>query len=393
VSMFVSTRMKDARAMVITGLLLSVDFVFLRESRLFSLDALTSCLIALSILPFMMYARNGRRDMLAVAGLLVGLAATAKLFGGLALIGMIVFMLLEARREKKKLPGTALDLLLVMVAAALPVLAFMAYLGPGDMFDGMVFQQGERGFDPFLKLSIVAYFGLNLAYVLPLACARRLWKTSAEARFLLSLSLVLLIFMILQPLVFLHHLALLSPPLAILSGVVIIEMLDVNKSDVPNPSRPTEKLKSARTGVAFLAVAMVGIVVSACFASYGLELQGKPMQAVFGGWMESNTSPDEFVIAGDPIMSAYAHRMTPPEIVNVAFRQHQNLTLDIIVGAIEEYDVNVVIVCYRLNDIDGLSEYLMDSEFSRTVINAGAADMAVLDLFQEDIGPVTLYRR
>lgn len=393
-SMYASSRIKDNRAMLITGLLLSVDFVLLRESRLFSLDALTSCLIAFSIPPFMTYAKKGRRDMLALAGLMVGLATAAKLFGGLALIGMMVYMLLEARKDKLRWTSLTADLAVVVTAAAAPVLAFMAYLGPGDMLNGMVFEQGERDFDPFLKLSIVAFFGLNLAYILPLSRAGSLWKTSKEARFLLSLSVVMLLFMILQPLVFLHHMTLLSPPFAILAGAVVVDMIDGNKSELPKPAGPSKVNKSAKLRTAIVAFAMVGIVVSACFASYGLELQGKPMQAVYGGWLRSNTTPDEFVISGDPIICAYAQRMTPPEVVNVAYRQHQNLTLQMIEDAIEEYDVSVVIVCYRLNDIDGLTDYLTGpGGFTRMIVNTGASDMAVLDLFQEDIGPVIVYVR
>jgi 4-amino-4-deoxy-L-arabinose transferase-like glycosyltransferase len=391
--MFASLRIKDSRSMLLTGVLLSVDFVFLRESRLFSLDALTSCLIAFSIPPFLIYVRQGRKDMLAIAGLLVGLATASKLFGGLALVGMLVFMILEARRDKKEWTNMVADLSVVVIAAAVPVLAFMAFLGPGDMLNGMVFEQGQREFEPFLKLSIVAYFGLNLAYILPLARAGSLWKTSKEVRFLLSLSIVMLLFMILQPLVFLHHMALLSPPLAVLAGAVIVNMLDDNKREPSNTSQSSKNNKSAKLNAVFLAVAMVGIVVSASFASYGLELQGKPMQAVYGEWLKSQTAPDEFVITGDPIMSAYAQRMTPPELVNVAYRQHQALTLQTIEDAIEGYNVSVVIVCYRLNDIDGLADYLMHSGFTRRIISAGESDLAVLDLFQEDIGPVTVYVR
>jgi hypothetical protein len=92
-------------------------------------------------------------------------------------------------------------------------------------------------------------------------------------------------------------------------------------------------------------------------------------------------------------MSAYAQRMTPPELVNVAYRQHQALTLQTIEDAIEGYNVSVVIGCYRLNDIDGLADYLIHSGFTRRIISAGESDLAVLDLFQEDIGPVTVYVR
>jgi hypothetical protein len=393
VSMFVSLRIKDQRAMLLTGLLLSVDFVFLRESRLFSLDALTGCMIAFSIPPFLLYAKAGRRDMLAAAGLLAGLSTVTKLFGGLALIGMLVYMLLEARREKKAFVSTTADALIVIIAAVIPVIAFMIFLGPREMLDGMVFAQGQRQFEPFLKLSIAAFFGLNIAYLLPLAQAKKLWKRSKETRFLLSLSFVILLFMLFQPLVFLHHLAILSPPLAILAGIVISELLETNKSAQSDVDKQISHNKKQLLSDAVLAAVSAGIIISAGLAGVGLATQGKPMQAVYGDWVASETSPDEFVISGDPIISAYAHRMTPPEIVNVAYRQHTDLTLEMIEQAVVEYNVSVVIVCYRLNGIDGLTDYLGSSGFTRVIINAGDSSMAVLDMFQDELGPFTVFVR
>jgi 4-amino-4-deoxy-L-arabinose transferase-like glycosyltransferase len=388
-----STRMKGPKAMLLTGLLLSLDFVFLRESRLFSLDAISSCLIAFSVPVFLLYIQKGCRSMLAVAGLLVGLSAASKLLGALALIGMLAFMVLEARRERKGLSTVALDAVIVVIAAALPVLSFMAYLGPGEVFRGMVLDQGGRGFDLFLKLSLVAYFGLNIAYLVPLARARTLWRGSRETRYLLCLVAVMLAFMILQPLVFLHHMALLSPPLAILAGVSLSDLLGANKSAHNEPK--IKDLNNKRKDRPNLAppVLAAAILISATYAGYGLVVQKEPFQLECADWLMASTGPDDFVISGDPTISAYADRMTPPEVVNVAFRQHDELTLDEIEKAVEDYNVSVVIVCYRLNNVEGLTQYLLSSGFVRIAVSFDSGTHAALDLFQKAIGPVTIYMR
>lgn len=390
-SMFASLRIKDERAMLLTGLLLSLDFVFLRESRLFSLDALSSCFIAFAIPPFLAYIRRGRRDMLVVSGLFVGLSTATKLFGVLAFIAMMVYIALEAKTERKGFARPTADIVVVAIAAALPLIAFMVFLGPSEMIQGIVFNQSQRGFDPFLKLSIIAYFGLNAAYALPLVRARTLWKRSKETRFLLCLSAVVLAFLLMEPLVFLHHTILLSPALAILAGIVVVETIDSNKGDTPKATDQILSNKRHPFSKATIAILLVGIVLSAGFSGYGLALQKKPIQMEYADWLRTVTSPDDFVISGDPIISAYAHRMTPPEVVNVAYRQHPDLTLQTIERAIEEYNVSVVIICYRLNDIDGLASYLSATGFTIAVPHTSASGSAVLDLFQNGLGPVTVY--
>ena len=391
--MICSRKLGSSGSMLLTGLIMSVDFVFLRESRLFSLDAICACFIAFSIPAFAHYVRKNSLPALAVGGLFAGLATASKLLGGLAVLAMLLFMILEWRRDKKSLAKLAIDSTTMIVAAVIPILLFMVYLGPREVFDGMVLQQGGRGFDAFLKLSIIAFFGLSVAYVLPLVNARVLWKMSKETRYLLTLTAVMLAFMIIQPLIFLHHLAILSPPLAILSGIVLAGMLSDNKSE----SRDGEltRLFNKRPSYGNIAIAFLAatVIISAGLANYGLSAQAEPLQRTYGDWLARTTSADDFVVSGDPIIPAYAQRMTPPEIVNVAYRQHDNLTLDKLIEAIETYNVSVVIVCYRLNDIDGLTSYLSGSGFMKVVIPGLSGAEASLDLFQESIEPVVAYVR
>jgi Dolichyl-phosphate-mannose-protein mannosyltransferase len=391
--MLVSKKQNGPEAMLLTGLLLSVDFVFLRESRLFSLDAMSACFIAFSIPAFAHYVRKGSLLALAVAGLFAGLSTASKLLGGLAIMGMLLFMVLESRRERRNLPKLAVEALVMIISAAAPLVLFMAYLGPREVFDGMILQQGQRGFDAFLKLSIVAFFGLNIAYVLPIARARYLWKSSKLTRYLLCLVAVMLAFMVLQPLIFVHHLAVLSPPLAILSGMVLADMLKANKSDSKSSDNHGMLQKKSWSPNVALALLTTMFVVCAGLANYGLSSQTEPIQKTYADWLSGATTEKEFVVSGDPIICAYAHRMTPPDIVNVAYRQHDDLTLDKIVGAIEEYNVSVVIVCYRLNDVDGLTNYLTGSGFVKVIIPGESGSKASLDFFQDGLGPIVVYVR
>lgn len=97
------------------------------------------------------------------------------------------------------------------------------------------------------------------------------------------------------------------------------------------------------------------------------------------------------------MICAYADRSIPPEVVNVAYRQHPDLTLDDIERAIADYDVTVVVLSWRLLEIEGINDLLREYNFTalpHVQWTEGWDDYhAVLDFFQDDMGPVLVYWR
>jgi len=368
--MLASKKQQGNLAMMITGFLLAVDFALLRESRLFSLDGISAFFLAFSIPFFLHYARHDSKTALLVAGLLVGLSAASKLFGGVALLGMLVFMLLRLRTdERKKREGarTVVDIVVLSVAAAVPMTLLLVALGPSEMLDGMVFDQGHRDFDLTMKLSIPVFFGVNLAYTLPLIYARRVWSHSVEARYLLILTVVLLLDFVLQPLVFLHHMVLMSPALAVLAGMFIARELETKNEHTNEKIDNISGKKRLSEPEAFLAVLLVGLLVSAGLGSYGMVAQEEPGQMVIGEMIAEWTGPDDWIISGDPLITSYAERLTPPDMVNVGTRVYPGLTLDDVESAVIEYNVAIVLLNYRFleEDMSGLREFLMDRGYSQ----------------------------
>ena len=391
--MAASRRMAGPHAMLITGVLLALDFTFVRESRLFSLDALAASLLAVSIAAFMMSRGRGCPAWLVMSGLLVGLAASVKLIGGLGLAGMLAFVAIEAIAGREKRRTAALNGLVLSAASAAPLLAFMVVLGPSEMVQGVLFDQTHREFDAYLKLSVLAFFGLCAAYTLPLVYARRMWRTGPDARLLLCVAVVLMLFMVFQPLTFLHHMVFLSPVMALLAGAFMASEMGLGKGSIARHPEVFEH-KTARLGAACKAALMASVLVSGGLSVYGVVAQGEPAQVEYGRILSQMTSPDDYVICGDPIIAAYADLRIPPEVVNAAERRYPLLDIDILRQSIIEYDVAVVVVCYYLNDITGLEGMLAGEGFSPApVAHSVAEDKAVLDLFQEPIEPVTFYVR
>jgi len=362
-------RARGEVAMLAAGLVLAVDFAFLRESRLFSLDAMSSYFLAFSLLPLLAYARGGSRPMLALAGVLLGLSAASKLYGAVAVAGVLAFMLAEIIAERKKgnpVRGKTLDAALLTVAAAIPLGVLLVLLGPSEMLRGMVFDQGHREFDLLMKLSIPLYFAFNVAYVLPLVYARSLWSRSPEARVLLCVSLVLLLNFILQPLAFLHNLVLMSPPLAVLVGLLVADVFEPEKSNMNISNEANVHKMSIHLGGIATALFVVSIVVSAGVASYGLAAQGKPSQQVYGEMIASWTTEDDWIVSGDPLIAAYAERNVPVSMINMGTRIFPDITLHDVEAAIVQNDVAVVVICYRLfeEDMAGLPLFLMENGYS-----------------------------
>ncbi len=396
--MLASKKQQGNVAMLVTGGLLAVDFALLRESRLFSLDGISTSFLALSLPMFLHYLRKESRIALSLAGLLVGLSTASKLFGGVALLGMLVFMFLQLslfRKEKKNPSRTVTDIMIFLAMAAVPLAVLLAALGPSDMLNGMLFDQGHRGFDLAMKLSIPVFFGLNLAYALPLVFARRMWAHSKEARFLLIMTLVLLADFVVQPLVFLHHMVLMSPGLAILTGMLISREAE----DIKGQSAESVSANDSKKGVSefrvFLAVLLVGIVVSGGLAGYGIFAQDKPSQLTYAEKIAAWTTSNDWIISGDPLITSYAERLTPPDLVNVGTRVYPQLTVSEVESAVVEYNVSVFVLCYRFfeSDMDGLAPFLEEHDYDKvSAVFMGEWSRSAIETNENDQVPMVFVR-
>ena len=389
-AMIAARMVKGTFAMFATGLLLAVDFVLVRESRLFSLDAMSSAFLAFSIVPFLLYVQKQSRAALAVSGALVGLSAATKLLGALGLLAMVVFLVLDVGKDLRPRKARIVDMVILIVVSAVPLVLFMLYLGPSATLQGMVLDQGHRGSDLGLKVSIIAYLAVNSAYALTLFYFPRLWGMGREVKFLIVMSLVMFAFVVLQPLTFLHHLVLISPALAILAGIVIAGAFERirNLSDSAAGAKSLKMNRGAAGAV--LAFSLVGILVSAGLAGYGLAAQGRPIQSQYAELIREHSGPDDWVISGDPLMAALADRKMPPEIVNDAYRIFPDLTLQSVESAVNDHPVKVVVLCYRLGQMQGLPEFL-ESNGYQLLQGTPSGGEPVLNLFESSIGPITLY--
>jgi hypothetical protein len=139
-----------------------------------------------------------------------------------------------------------------------------------------------------------------------------------------------------------------------------------------------------------VALAVIGVLVSTGLGAYGLAVQGRPIQEHYARLIQQHSSPTQWVVSGDPLMVSLADRLTPPGLVNVAFRLYPDLTEQGLESEIIRYNVTVVVVCYRLNDMPGLPEFLTAHGYDLLPYQPGGSE-PVLNLFENGIGPVQLF--
>ncbi len=393
-SMEAARRIKGNTAMLITGALLALDFAFLRETRIFSLNGLSSSLLAVSILFFVLYLKKESRPYLLAAGLMVGASTSMKLFGVLGFVGMAAFLVYEYARAADTRRRWALDTSLLAISSAIPIIVLMFYLGPSEMIRGMVLNQGHRGFEPVQKLSFLPYFGTNLAYILPLFFVKKLWRSGVEYRLLLSVTAALVVFMLAQPLMYYHHLVMLSPVLSVLAGASMAGLAELRNVH-PEEMKPVLWRRKGPTawGLSEAAV-VIGLLISAGLTTYGIVEQGKPSQQVIAEKIQAITSPNDWIVSGDPTISAYAERPTPPTLVNVAYSQYPDITLEQLESDIQSNQVSVVVLAYRLNTMDGLSEFLLTHGYAEVARGYfGYGDGIAIYTFNRAIEPYSFFVR
>jgi hypothetical protein len=210
--------------------------------------------------------------------------------------------------------------------------------------------------------------------------------------------------MVFQPLTFFHHLVMLSPPLAILAGALIASALEHKKKSSETIPKLVVTKRAVVSANRIIALAIIGVLVSTGLGVYGLAAQGRPIQEHYAKLIQQYSSPNQWVVSGDPLMVSLADRLTPPGLVNIAYRQYPDLTEQGLESEIIHYNVTVVVVCYRLNDMPGLVGFLTahgyqvphpvtyHPNWDEPSLRYGPiGSEPVLNLFESGIGPVTFF--
>ncbi len=362
--MYLAYKLGGRITMVLAGAFLSMDLMFLHESRLASLDMYCILVISLGVASIMIYRRNGRWPYVLLSGGLLGLACMVKLYAVVA-AGMVFLILLfdlistrarfSDRGIGRFLPERSNDggkighIIAYCAAGAAAASIVLLIFGPATVIEGILLNQMDRPVDPignkFLYLAV--FLGANLI-ALPFFVIGLSKTYRSGAGVVLIISFGFLLFMLFQAKTWPHHFLYLSPALALSAG-----MGGTLLSRRLSGGFPTSRRRTTLPVV----ILVISVLVIGGF-SYAVVARGHPVEYQVADMVRSLTDEGDYVLSGNPRIAVLADRPTPPSIVNVAIVQSPPLTDEILNETVLEYDVKVIVLTYHLEEFEGFTSFV-----------------------------------
>ncbi|MDG6225025.1 MAG: phospholipid carrier-dependent glycosyltransferase [Candidatus Thermoplasmatota archaeon] len=364
--MFASYRVGGRNGMIAGGAFASLDALFMQQSRLASLDIFTLFFLCAGLTLFLIYRDKGKRTLLAASGVLFALSIMTKLFGVIAaaaIIGVMCAELISTRgplrsaRLERLLPGGSrssnmfADIAVFSAAIAGTTLLIMTLFGFTNVVQGIFLNQLHRPSDPFLtKLAYLGVFALCNIVAVPffLFGIPSLYRRKEGILVLVGASYLL--FLMVQGKTWIHHFVFVSPFLSISAGIGLSVVMKGLRSI--RISSPTVSIRSALALMLILSAFLGGSMAVV------VRYEGHPMDMNDSEIVSRLSGENDFVISGDPMTALLAERPTPPNIVNLAYVQYPLITDDLLNETAIDYGVTVVVITYRLLQMEGFMDFV-----------------------------------
>ncbi len=375
--MWVGYRIGGRYMMVATGAFMAMDLMFLHESRFASLDMFCLLWVVLGAIFLVKFRQSGSKWSLVLMGVFFGISAMIKLFGTIAAGAAGLILLIDLLSElgplkryniQRFLPHRRVHrvrlshIILFSLAFTLLTLVVMARFGFYDVIKGAFLDQMHRPVIPFTnKLRYFGVFLLMNALHIPFMFIgfKPLYRRPEGV--VLFMGAVYLLFFMFQSTTWVHHLIFLSPVISLSAGVGLVRASELVHRVRSKRLTRAQRRRFRRT-VIYVQVTMVLIaaVIGGAF-SLMVKQRGESAQRQVASLLEDLTDSDDFVISGDPLIPAIADRPVPPNVVNVASVQYPDLTDDELNWTVISYGVEVVILSYHLNDMEGFRSFVEEN--------------------------------
>lgn len=308
-------------------------------ARLFRSDSFMIAIVALALASLLEGNRKSSRWMVALSGVLMGLAVLIKILAVMPLVGASAWLCVKAWR-RRRWQGGLLDIVLFLGAAfviggsgylaaelALPGAVDFVLKSPGVYSAKMMARllNGVIGWVLFLKENLVALFGLAMAFMLIL-------HRSVDSRtsfWLLQIAGSAPIFFLSSP-AYPRYLVYTIPSLVMVLLGGAVELLDVK----------FQTMKPANLWLGLL----VSLVLA--FPSRDLLLRHESVTQQFSDWIALHTVPDAVVVSDYSAINFHAGRRS---VFSQAVISHNWAATGLITGRslvreMEMADVQVVVL-------------------------------------------------
>ena len=369
--MYLAYKLGGRITMVLAGVFLSMDLMFLHESRLASLDMYCLLAVSLGVASIMVYRRNGRWPYALLSGGLLGLACMVKLYAVVAAGTVFLILIIDLLSTRPRFGDRGIDrflperlntggkvghIIAYCAAGAAAASIVLLIFGPATVIEGILLNQMGRPVDPIGNkvLYLAVFLGANLI-ALPFFFMGLSKTYRSEAGVVLIISLGFLLFMLFQAKTWPHHFLYLSPALALSAGMGGT-MLSRKLSRGASSSRGATAIPAV--------ILIISLLVIGGF-SHAVVARGHPVEYQVADMVRSLTDEGDYVLSGNPRIPVLAERPTPPSIVNVAIVQSPPLTDEILNETVLEYDVKVIVLTYHLEEFDGFTSFVEENYILR----------------------------
>jgi len=306
-------------------LIIFLDFTLLRESRLVSLDLFSAALLCISSFFFLNYIEKRDATNLIFSALFFSLSLLSKIVP----IFFLLFLLFYLFKKNAK------HGLLYIIFLSIPLLAIFLLFTPYQLVEGILLRQVHRSFDIYSKLSFFLFIASCFIYLF----AIKKWDLRNEKiLYLVAWVLFILLPLLIQGRTFQHHFVYISYPLAILVSITMHEKWDKNKI-----------------------ILAIFVSINIFLATFFIFTAPKDLVYDVADEIKEITKESDIVISGRPLVNVITSRLAPPNLTNLAKYHYPEIALKDIIYWLEKNETKVIVLYYHLYEIEGLKEYLNES--------------------------------
>jgi 4-amino-4-deoxy-L-arabinose transferase-like glycosyltransferase len=281
--------------------------------RAFMPDDLMLFCGAAALYVFLRAEEERNRRLLFLAGALAGLAALAKLNGGLVFAGFFFYLIWAGLAGRESLGGRAREGLWIsagfLLTFGLPFAALLLFI-PGAAFQTVVFQAGKKAMvegsflsRPFVRLiQFVGNHNYGLVPVAAAGAAFRIDRTVGKKALLLWAAAAPFVVLFLPGRFFIRYVVFALVPLALFFGAGLDGLW---------------RRRKMRLYVLPVALALIVLSLAPTFEPRRLGAYDRGTRALVS-YVRDNVKPGEFVFGDDPFINFLAQRPCPGRLVDVS---------------------------------------------------------------------------
>jgi hypothetical protein len=350
----IAKSIEDWKAGLVAAFVLCVSPFFLRFSRIVNSAVPSIGFVLLGVWLFFSSLKNERNSYITLSGAAVSLGTMMKLDAGLAVIPILI--LLIARKNVTRIVSFLTGFMVPLL-----ILPFFDLHKVVDQV--IIFHVSKPANDTWLsRASIipdVLRMDLGLTSLASIGALLCVIRKRLEGRFILILSGVYFLFFVAYRALFIGHVVIVLPLLAIMSGIGLVAPLNLwwkeARGGDANERRGKVKAEARRNSLFVLLVIGLCVIYAVAAvpvarndsilisAANDIDSRGQDVVAI----IRAHSNQTDYIITDSQMLAFVAGRDVPPDLVDTSDMRIRSGYLDSndVIRSAEEYRVKVIAFC------------------------------------------------